>query len=325
MTTSVRPNSETGPFGPADGSRADLDEIQRDFVDFSGQPVVDDLASSPDDRSARLIVGKKGVGKTIYLKRFHANAHQEQSVYAPPRVQHDVPATEDVIRVCELYGRLAAEGWQWIWMPRDPALARLAPSGRAAAAGEARAGRRDALERDYGSILGAGAASAASTPRRARSRSRRRIADRLAASSGTPTGTTSRISSARSSPSCRRSASTSTRSTSSSATRRSTGCSARKGSATQVLELFRDTRFGNRLHVVVSVRDLVRSSLMSGEHATRFAGARHIRVLEWDHPTIRYFLHEKIQRLPRTTGCSPSSTGSRACWVARTSTTRREA
>jgi hypothetical protein len=42
-----------------------------------------------------------------------------------------------------------------------------------------------------------------------------------------------------------------------------------RGLCQEVLELFRDARFSNKLHVVVSVRDLVRSAMLRGENATR--------------------------------------------------------
>jgi hypothetical protein len=70
------------------------------------------------------------------------------------------------------------------------------------------------------------------------------------------------------------------------------------GLSRQVLELLRDVRFGGRLRVVVAIRDLVRSSLLQGESGTRFARTGHIRVLDWDHASIRRFLREKIHRLP---------------------------
>ena len=309
MTMSVRPDSETGPFGPADGSRADLDDIRRDFVDFSGQPAVADLASSPGDRSARLIVGKKGVGKTIYLKRFHDNAHHEASVYAPPRVQHDVPATEDVIRVCELYGRLAAEGWRWIW---TRAIQRSLVShivGEQQLREKLKPDDVTALEHDYGSIL-------------ARRRRVRSVYSEARAIAHDATGRDRLGRELRHPdwddleehlgeilpelpPICFYLDSVDEQFGNAPVY----WLQCQKGLCDAVLELFRDPRFGNRLHVVVSVRDLVRSSLMSGEHATRFAGARHIRVLEWDHETISYFLREKVKRLPRSYRLRPELDG----------------
>ena len=292
-------HAETGPFGPADGSRADLDDIRRDFVDFADQPMLADLASPANDRSARLIVGKKGVGKTIYLKRFHDDSQREKSVYTPGRIQHDVPATEDVIRVCELYpASLAAEGWRWIW---TRAILRALVSHILCVHELERRLHPDevaSLERDYTSILRRtprtrsvyGEARAIATQATSRDRLARELRhpdwDDLEEHLGEILAALP--------PICFYLDSVDEQF--GSAPLYWLQC--QKGLCNAVLELFRDPRFGNRLHVVVSVRDLVRSSLMSGEHATRHAGARHIRVLEWDHPTIRYFLHEKIRRLP---------------------------
>src|SRR5262245_50241238 len=39
------------PFGPPDGARAHLDDIQRDFVDVGGMGFPEDLAVSPGDRA----------------------------------------------------------------------------------------------------------------------------------------------------------------------------------------------------------------------------------------------------------------------------------
>lgn len=297
MVSAVSPQAEVRPFGPPDGARADLDEIQRNFVTFADQPALDDLASPASDRSARLIVGKKGVGKTVYLKRFQANAAEEESIYAD-EVRHDVPATEDVIRVCELYpAELAAEGWQWIW--RRAIMRTLvshvlgAPELRDNVPQE----HRKTLEADFPGLL----------------RSARRPSSIYAEASNIAVEATNRHRLARELrhrdwddiehilgrvlPSLR------------------PVCfyldsvdekfgraplywlQCQKGLCDQVLELHRDPRFGNRLHIVVAIRDLVRSSLMHGEHATRYMRTRHIRLLDWDHPSIAYFLHEKIRRL----------------------------
>lgn len=291
-------HSETGPFGPADGSRADLNAIRRDFVDFADQPVLDDLASRANDRSARLIVGKKGVGKTIYLKRFHDDAHREESVYAPGQIQHDVPATEDVIRVCELYpASLAAEGWRWIWARAIlralvSHLLRVHELSQQIHADDLRE-----LEKGYSSLLGR-----MRRPRSVYAEARAIVIgatsrDRLAKELRNPEwdDLEEHLGEILNDvpPICFYLDSVDEQF--GNAPLYWLQC--QKGLCHAVLELYRDARFGNRLHVVVSVRDLVRSSLMSGEHATRHHGARHIRVLEWDHPTIQYFMQEKVRRL----------------------------
>jgi hypothetical protein len=59
----------------------------------------------------------------------------------------------------------------------------------------------------------------------------------------------------------------------------------------------------------VAIRDLVRSSLLQGENTTRFVRAKHILVLDWDHPSIRRFLLEKIRRLPDRLRMNPDVDG----------------
>jgi hypothetical protein len=66
---------------------------------------------------------------------------------------------------------------------------------------------------------------------------------------------------------------------------------------------------GTRLHVVVGIRDLVLSSVLRGEHASRFRQSTHIRVLEWDHHSIRYLLETKIERLDRDLRVRPRRPG----------------
>jgi hypothetical protein len=53
----------------------------------------------------------------------------------------------------------------------------------------------------------------------------------------------------------------------------------------------------NKLHFVVAIRDVVFSSILRSEHATRYITNSHIRHLTWDQVTTRRFLIEKIGRL----------------------------
>ena len=103
------------PFGNPDGSRADLDDLIRDFVDFGGNPAYGHLATKANDSMVRVIVGKLGAGKTVYLRRLQDfQAHQE-SVYSDPP-QQDLPKTEIVVKVCQWYsGPVLVEKWMQIW------------------------------------------------------------------------------------------------------------------------------------------------------------------------------------------------------------------
>jgi hypothetical protein len=53
----------------------------------------------------------------------------------------------------------------------------------------------------------------------------------------------------------------------------------------------------------------VLSSILRGEHASRYRQSPHIRVLEWDYESIRYFLDQKVGRLDRSLLLSPRQSG----------------
>jgi hypothetical protein len=65
----------------------------------------------------------------------------------------------------------------------------------------------------------------------------------------------------------------------------------------QVMRFLRDPRLGGRLHIVISIRDIVMSAVYRSEHAPRYYDEPHIRVLAWDKEAIEYLLLEKLRRL----------------------------
>jgi hypothetical protein len=65
----------------------------------------------------------------------------------------------------------------------------------------------------------------------------------------------------------------------------------------QVMRFLRDPRLGGRLHIVISIRDIVMSAVYRSEHAPRYYDEPHIRVLAWDKDAIEYLLLEKLRRL----------------------------
>jgi len=294
----LTPEFEVGPFGPPDGARADLDDIRRNFVRFLSQADRDDGADGPTARSPRVIVGKKGVGKTVYLRQFQAAASDRSGVYAD-EVRHDVPATEDVIKVCELYPpELAAEAWQWIWRR---AILRSVTSHLLC--GEQLKDRIDArakaeLTGDYAPLLGRfrkprsvyAEARAIATDARSRDALARELRHRDWDDIEDLLGEIV----ADMPPICLYLDSVDERFGSAPLF----WLQCQKGLCYQVFELLRDARFGSKLHVVVAIRDLVRSSLLQGENATRYTGIPHIRALDWGHRSIREFLNQKLSKLP---------------------------
>jgi len=71
-----------GPFGNPDGSRASIENVLHDFVDFHGNPAFGALAAPADDATSRVIVGRLGAGKTVYLRRLRNFQARQESVYA---------------------------------------------------------------------------------------------------------------------------------------------------------------------------------------------------------------------------------------------------
>ena len=68
---------------------------------------------------------------------------------------------------------------------------------------------------------------------------------------------------------------------------------------TSSMRLLRNSRLGGRLHVLISIRDLVFFSVFQSEHASRYIGDSHVFVLDWGQSSARAFLEAKLRRLPR--------------------------
>src|SRR5215469_5099793 len=69
MASRRRRLDPVGPFGNPDGSRADIEDLISEFVDFGGNPAFGHLATRANDSQVRVIVGRLGAGKTVYLRR----------------------------------------------------------------------------------------------------------------------------------------------------------------------------------------------------------------------------------------------------------------
>src|SRR6201994_2022416 len=115
MASRRRRLDPVGPFGNPDGSRADIDEVISEFVDFGGNPAYGHLATRANDSMVRVIVGKLGAGKTVYLRRlWNFQAHQD-SVFADVP-QQSLPKTEVIVKACQWFSdRVLVEKWMQIW------------------------------------------------------------------------------------------------------------------------------------------------------------------------------------------------------------------
>jgi hypothetical protein len=289
-----------GPFGNPDGSRADLDDLLGEFVDFSGDLAFGGLATRADDSKVRVIVGKLGAGKTVYMRRLQDFQSHQDSVYADIP-QQSLPKTEVIVKACQWFsGQVLVEKWMQIWerailrslashLLTHPELRDHVPEVQ-----------RQEIVEIYGRLL-----DDYRRPRSIYSQVRdiineRHTARQLSVYLDDPLwddleDVLGEVV-ARSRPiyfyldavdeefshapmywlKCQ------------------------EGLFYQVMRLLRDHRLGGRLHIVIGIRDIVMSSVYRSEHAPRYHNEPHIRVLNWDRQALLYLLRGKLERLPTT-------------------------
>lgn len=290
--------SSRPPFGDPDASRGGLE----DFIDFDG---MDGIATREDDLRARVIVGRKGAGKTLYLRRARAFANNSHDLYADD-IQQNLPSTTDIVRVANLYPKgVLVEKWMAIW--RCAILRSLASHMLC----NARLGgdrlsepERERLRQDFPAVMRAAAQT--TTPLSVYSQVNEIIRDPAFSARWLDQMVSHRQWEEleytlgdlldRYPPICfyidaiddefRHAP--------------AFWLMCQKGLFYQVMRQLRDTRLGARLHIFICIRDHVYTSVFGGEHATRYLDPYHIRLLEWDSPSIAYFLEQKIGRLDPT-------------------------
>lgn len=72
---------------------------------------------------------------------------------------------------------------------------------------------------------------------------------------------------------------------------------AQKGLFYCVMQFLRDERFGGKLHVIISIRDHVYSSILQSEHETRYFDRNHISILKWNAISSQFLLEQKLKYL----------------------------
>ncbi len=312
MASRRRRLDPVGPFGNPDGSRADIEDLISEFVDFGGNPAYGHLATRANDSMVRVIVGKLGAGKTVYLRRLQDFQAHQDSVYAAVP-QQDLPKTEVVVKACQWFSdRVLVEKWMQIW---DRAIMRALASHllrRPELRQQVLDEQAEEIEQSYARLL-----DDFRRPRSIYSQVRdivneRQTAHQLSAYLDDPLWDD--LEDLLGEVVCR--------------------CKpiyfyldavdeefghapmywlkCQEGLFYQVMRLLRQPRLGGRLHVVVCIRDIVMSSVYRSEHAPRYYNEPHIRVLNWDRSSLLYLLGQKLQRLPqsllmrRATGGAPT-------------------
>jgi hypothetical protein len=298
-----------GPFGNPDGSRADIEDVISEFVDFGGNPAYGHLATRANDSMVRVIVGKLGAGKTVYLRRLQDFQAHQDSVYAD-LPQQSLPRTEVIVKACQWFSdRVLVEKWMQIW---DRAIMGSLASHllrRPELRQQVRDEQAEEIEKSYARLLGD-----FRRPRSIYSQVRdiinqRQTAHQLSTYLDDPLwddledllgevlchckpiyfyldAVDEEFSHAP-----------------------MYWLKCQEGLFYQVMRLLRDQKLGGRLHVVVCIRDIVMSSVYRSEHAPRYYNEPHIRVLTWDRGSLLYLLGQKLNRLPPSLLMRRATTG----------------
>jgi hypothetical protein len=304
----------TTPFGNPDGARENLDVLLAKFVDFAGSEAFGALATSANDMRARVIVGRMGAGKTVYLRRMQAKAMTEASVYADTS-QSDLPSTESIVRTCQYFERRdLVEMWKKIW---SRAIVRTVVAHvlrRRELREHVEPDLRDELAR-YEHLIGVG---------RAPGTIYSHLADMLYEHDARHKLTMYLH---------HRDWSDLTYFVGEAiwslppiafyvdGVDESFGYApmywlpCQEGLFHAVMQSLRDPKIGGRLHVVVTIRDVVFSSVLRSETASKYRGEPHIRVLDWDARSLYYFLIDKIGRLDDRYRADPEAADAIANWL----------
>ncbi len=287
-----------GPFGNPDGSRADIEDVIKEFVDFGGNPAYGHLATRANDSMVRVIVGKLGAGKTVYLRRLQDFQAHQDSVYADVP-QQSLPKTEVVVKACQWFSdSVLVEKWMQIW---ERAIMRSLASHvlrRPELRQQLRDEQADEIEQSYARLL-----DDFRRPRSIYSQVRdiinqRQTAHQLSAYLDDPLWDDLEDLLGEVVSHCKPIYFYLDALDEEFSHAPMYWLRCQEGLFYQVMRLLRDHRLGGRLHVVVCIRDIVMSSVYRSEHAPRYYNEPHIRVLNWDRGSLLYLLGQKLQRLP---------------------------
>jgi hypothetical protein len=294
------------PFGEADGGKAPVHELMSQFLPFD------------DEKSAllavRVLSGRKGSGKTVALRRLHTAALENDSIYVP-QMESEAPPTDDVVRFTtnQMQAGLPVEE-EWIQAWRRAIVRSVATHLLYATVGEKALcpDASEALHEYIGKIL----------PRiRVPSSPYRQLSSLIRTSKGrseddelweevefiiakllqrtrplyffVDAGDEYFHAAPRYWLECQ------------------------KGLFHAIIQIVRKPEFGNRIHVVATLRDVAFAAACVGEHATRFLYAGRVKSLDWTYDSIQAFLQAKLQRVPEPYLIAPAETTPIRRWLGR--------
>jgi len=289
----------TVPFGEPDGQRA---EIEDSFINFQSRSGWGGIATGERDAETRLLIGRKGSGKTVYMRRLREIAAKEPSQHADD-VQYVPPDTDTILNFSRLISgnESQLEWWTKLW---DRCILRSVASHILAGAlstyvdAETLDRLRQFQQTDRGRLLRAfnGPVSVYRQMHEIVSsyHSRNSLFDFLqsyywADFEGILAGALQKAPPVflfldaldehfERSP------------------RWWLKC--QEGLFCETVRLQRSNQW-NRLHLVVSLRDIVHASIMRSEHRSRFTTDPRIKMLNWHRRSLEEFLAVKLSRLEK--------------------------
>ncbi len=285
-------------FGNPDGSRTDIDDMMAQFVAFDERYFSSGVAS-PDDMKTRVIVGAKGSGKTVYLRRMRANLKLNKSVYIC-EMEQELPSTDLIIKFGQNFPEnQVTEKWMYLW---KVAIMRALVS-HILCNDEWNEGVPDELKEQiknyekklfpkYTVAMGIYAeARHILTEFNTNNLFNKYIEkpewDELDILLNKALKDLSPIYFFVDSVDEEY------------AHAPMYWLRCQKGLFYRVMRLFRNDTYGNKLHVVISIRDNVLASIYRSEHQTRYINEEHIKLLDWNYSTIKYFFEAKISVLKK--------------------------
>ncbi len=312
-------NHESSPFGNPDGAREPLEDLAGSFIEFPSIAAYQGLATRDDDLGARVIVGRKGAGKSLYLRRLQASAATAYDVHAFS-IETALPATRAIVQLCQGYPEhLLTELWQLVW--RRAIFRSLSSEfilNKALNGYVKDRARADLLSfapdlfrlpkrplpiySQVGEII-----EECYTHHRLEQYLRQpewpELEDTIAEilHDAPPIcvyldGIDENYSHAP-----------------------TYWMRCQEGLFYVVMALLREAAFGGRLHIFLGLREAVLSSVLRTENAGRYRGEDHVRVLDWPYQAARHFLSAKVARLP-SEYFDPRMPGDRSVtgWLGRT-------
>src|SRR5215510_12653396 len=287
-----------GPFGNPDGSRADIEDVISEFVDFGGDPAFGHLATRANDSMVRVIVGKLGAGKTVYLRRLQDFQSHQDSVYAD-LPQQNLPKTEVVVKACQWFSdRVLVEKWMQIW---ERAIIRSLAS-HVLRHPELRQQVDDEqtkeIEQSYTRLIDDFRRPGPIYSQVRDIINQRQTAHQLSTYLDDPLWDDLEDLLGEVISRCKPIYFYLDAVDEEFSHAPMYWLKCQEGLFYQVMRLLRDQRLGGRLHIVVCIRDIVMSSVYRSEHAPRYYNEPHIRVLTWDRSSLLYLLQQKLERLP---------------------------